>query len=253
MDFQQDIEVQLREYYKNFGVAGEGPPADFEIPSFLANLGMSSIKASLSTDLELLRNLNQDTSLKQLFGECDGLLERIASDSESTELCRALEQNIPLLGFDSDILLAGISWYTQASQVDPRASSGHEALQKMTKDFPSTPPFFALIQAVQGSLVLRLYVGLVYMRGDSMKNALRQIDAQKYPSIGRFSCLMENELVGHLRNALAHGHIRTTIAGLWFKDRAFEAVASPGFLDKLCIWIFVFYYTAFMVITKERT
>ena len=64
--------------------------------------------------------------------------------------------------------------------------------------------------------------------------------------------LFNSDYIRHIRNALSHGTFSINIAGIYFKDEKYEIVSTPGFLDKIIIWIFILYYQCVLFIQKEN-
>ena len=105
-------------------------------------------------------------------------------------------------------------------------------------------------EQVTGSTILRLYVALVYLRGDWVRQGISHTLWTRH--LHCFAVPIVNEVIRHLRNSLAHGHITPTCAGLHIKDRDFEAVLTPSMLNKICTWIFLLHYSIFMVYARRE-
>ena len=102
-----------------------------------------------------------------------------------------------------------------------------------------------------GAAILRLYIALVYLRGDWIRQAIGCARLDSAPSLLRYQRLLGHDVIRYLRNSLSHGHFKPTCAGLHIKDRDFELVLTPGLLNKMCIWIFLLHYSIFMVYARR--
>jgi len=86
---------------------------------------------------------------------------------------------------------------------------------------------------VFGSLVLKLYFTLVFIReADLAKLALESARARK-PVSGRLLKLLRSDFVRNIRNSLAHGTFEHVIVGIRFSDDDTIVTATPGFVDHL--------------------
>lgn len=233
----------LRRFYALYGLSDEGPPKDLNVSELLRSYVIPD------HDIKLLERLCDDEIAKQKFFNCHNLLEGIADAlSASTKLLDDLSDIIANTNFDMDYLSNGIIWFTQASLLDPRRPDSPSDLLKLDLDVPH---YWKVYQQVLSSLVFRLYIALVYMREGSIDMILKAgVEAQK-ESIARCRKLFNSDYVRHLRNALSHGHFYPTVAGLYFRDGDFETVATPGFLDKLCLWIFLIHHQCITVFAKH--
>jgi len=87
--------------------------------------------------------------------------------------------------------------------------------------------------SIAGSLVLRLYVALVYMREGVLNDLVNQGARSRRPCCVVVRSLLNCESVRRLRNALAHGTFSSCVAGLAFRDSRGRVPATPGFLSLL--------------------
>jgi hypothetical protein len=168
-------------------------------------------------------------------------------------LLQEINEHLDDMSLDPNAVFHGILWYTQATQTDPRQSedAAHHSPLQAAVDL-GAPPIWAMGKQVTGATVLRLYVALVYLRGDWVRQGIGRASLDSSPSLLRYARLLSNEVIRHLRNSLAHGHIMPTCAGLYIKDRNFEAVLSPGMINKICTWIFLLHYSIFMVHARRE-
>ncbi|MBN1511563.1 MAG: hypothetical protein JXB13_06070, partial [Phycisphaerae bacterium] len=88
-----------------------------------------------------------------------------------------------------------------------------------------------------GSLVLRLYVALVYMREERLNDLIAAGANARLPCCGRVRKFLNCDYVRRIRNALGHGTFSPTTAGMAFRDDSGTIVATPGFLNQICTWL----------------
>jgi len=216
----------LCKFYAVFGMPDEGPPPDVNVTELLSN---ATIK---SEDLAILRAAIEDQTLRRQFGICREILEDLASRLTSEDLLRELS-TIPVSDRDFEELSSGVFWFALAGSLDRRETG-----------VPTTP-FDKQIQlplpvkirmTVQGSLVLRLYLSLVYMREGVMVNLITQGAQAGKPCCGRVLKLLNCDYVRRIRNALSHGSFSSSIAGITFRDKG-GIPSTPDFLNWLCTWL----------------
>lgn len=213
----------LRSFYAVFGVAGEGPPEGLDVTACVG----PEVK---DADLDVLRGAVGDAVLRGEFARCRQILDEIATLLTGDGLLRELSaHSVQAEQFDQ--LTNGVFWFALASALDQRKGG-----------MPSTPlddqvqlPVPLRIRlAVQGSLILRLYLALVYMREGPLAELIARAAKQGAQCAGLVQRLLNSDYVRHVRNALAHGTFVPSIAGIVFRDEARQLPASPGFLGFLC-------------------
>jgi hypothetical protein len=217
----------LRKFYAVFGMPDEGPPPDINVTILLPDTVVAP------EDLALLSTAIDDQTLRRQFGICREILEDLAGRLASEELLRELS-TIPTTNRDFEELSSGVFWFALASSLDRRENGN-----------PTTPfdeqihlPLPVQIRmTVQGSLVLRLYLSLVYMREGVMTNLIAQGAKARKPCCGRVQKLLNCDYVRRIRNALSHGSFSSSIAGIVFRDDNSVILATPGFLNWLCTWL----------------
>jgi hypothetical protein len=217
----------LREFYTVYGIADEGPPPNVNITELLSDTSV------VPEDLALLRTAIDDQELRHQFGICHIILEDLANRLTSEELLHELS-TIPVSNRDFEELSSGVFWFALANSLDRRENGN-----------PTTPfdeqihlPLPVKIRmTVHGSLVLRLYLSLVYMREGVMTNLIAQGAKAKKPCCGRVQKLLNCDYVRRIRNALSHGSFSCSIAGIVFRDDDYVILATPGFLNWLCTWL----------------
>lgn len=218
----------LRRFYATYGVAGEGPSGEFDAARIPAALHPSQ------EDVELLQAAIDDEVLGRQFRVCLEIAEDLANRLTTEELLRELS-TLPRSPNESFAeLVDGVFWFSLAASLDSRRNG-----------YPVTPfdgqldlPLPVKVRlTVQGSLVLRLYMALVYMREGRLKDLIAAGTRAKLPCCGRVSKLLNCDYVRRIRNALGHGTFSSTIAGMAFRDDKGTIVASPGFLNQLSTWL----------------
>jgi len=242
----------LREFYRHYGVAGEGPPLDLNV-SVLVDALSDADAASLQSDLDVLKRMVADVKLANLVRECDALMEEIATHSGETLLLEEIDKHYEDMCLEPNAVFHGILWYAQACHADPRDSEDAKRFTPLRSVVDAgASPLWALGQQVTGAAILRLYVALVYLRGDWVRQAIGRAELDSAPSLLRYAGLLRHDVIRHLRNSLAHGNFSPMCAGLHLKDRDFEVVLTPGILNKMCIWIFILHYSIFMVYARRE-
>jgi hypothetical protein len=224
----------LRSFYAMYGVRGEGPPAGLDVTQIV---GADSWPLG---ERELLLNALSDQVLLRKFSICRDILEDLATRLTSDELMRELSSVASHSDQEFDEMFSGVLWFSLASSLDQRRGG-----------LPTTPldelfevPLAVKVRhTVEGSLVLRLYVALVYMREGVLSSRIAHGARSGKPCCGRVSKLLSSDYVRCIRNALSHGSFSSCVAGIAFRDIDKKGqvkglvVATPGFLDWLCTWL----------------
>ena len=104
---------------------------------------------------------------------------------------------------------------------------------------------------VQGSLVLRLYIALVYMREGVLAELIAASARAGGPCSNQVKKLLSLDFVRRVRNALSHGTFSPCLAGLVFRDERGAIVATPGFLSWLCTWLMLIQLQALVASTTK--
>jgi hypothetical protein len=242
----------LRDFYAMYGVADEGPPPHVNVSALVAFHSDGDV-TSLEADRDLLSRMVADKNLATLVRACDTLLEEIANEAGQTLLLEEIDRHYDDMSVDPDAVFHGILWYAQACDADPRDGRQARHFSPLKSAVGAgASPLWALGEQVTGAAILRLYIALVYLRGDWVRQAIGRAQLDAAPSLLRYARLLAHEVVRHLRNALSHGHFGPTCAGLHVRDRDFEVVLTPGMLDKICTWIFILHYSIFMVYARRE-
>jgi hypothetical protein len=223
-----DVGNLLRDFYAAYGLTDEGPPAEFNVSALV---GIDSVPFQ---ELNLLRTALDDQMLRRQFLACRGILDDLANRLTSEELLGELS-DFPLASDQQfEDLSSGVFWFSLASSLDRRDGEmpitpfdGHFNLDVQAK----------IRMTVHGSLVLRLYVALVYMREGVLADRIERGAKSGNPCCGRVRKLLNSDYVRRIRNALSHGSFSPCIAGIAFRDEHGVLVATPGFLNWLCTWL----------------
>ena len=220
----------LRAFYRRFGMPDEGPPVGLNVTSLMAN------NEAPQTDLDPLRKAVNDTRLQRQFDECRRTVEELANELTTDQLLREISA-LPSLSADSfDRLSNGVFWFSLAASLDTRDSVG----------FPNLPSGLQSLNlrvaiktrlTIAGSLVLRLYVALVYMREGALTELIDNGALLRQPCCVKVRKLLNGDYLRRIRNALSHGSFSQGIAGIVFEDKDGAVTATPGFLNWLCTWI----------------
>lgn len=228
----------LKEYYQCFGVKDEGPSDDISIYDFI------QINKNIKSDISILGNILKDITIEKHFKVCQNLIEDLANKlSKKAIFIEELEFIKDKIDFDIDMISDGIIWFQQAQMTNPQHSKGIKT--------DGTEPFINNMLKVQGSLILQLYIALVYMRSGPIYEILKIGSKNKCQTMNISYKLLNSDYIRHIRNSLSHGTFKMNVAGVYFKDNNYEIVATPGFLDKICVWIFILYYQCILFSGNE--
>jgi hypothetical protein len=202
------------------------------------------------SEVDLIEKFSSDSSLIAQYNNCRSLVKQLAGDADTKRLHSELHDHILDLGLDYEQLYNGNMLFFHALRTSPKFHS-EEQIQQYSQMFDPMPQIFSLGNLTVNSAILQLYVALVYMRSDMVKDALhKNVPPREAPALNNVKELFDNDVLTHLRNAIAHGHIRPTLVGLFFKDEwkgkiKFEMIIPPRFADELCLNLYGFYYLAF--------
>ena len=232
---KKDVDL-LKRFYAAYGVPDEGPPHDFDVTVMTPGLSVPR------RDLDDLRAVLANQATRRQFGICREILDDLASRLTSKELLRELSTLPGTPEEDPDDLANGVFWFSLAASLDQR------------RDRLPTTPFDEHIDlplplrvrmSMAGSLVLRLYLALVYMREGRLSRLITQGAKARKPCCGRVKKLLDADYVRRIRNSLSHGSFSVPVAGLAFRDGGGVIVATPGFLNWLCTWLKLIQLQAF--------
>lgn len=217
----------IRAFYVAYGRPDEGPPADVSVTALLGESALSADEQAT------IRATIDDLALRRQFRECRDLLEELATRLTSEELLRELSAS-PVHDRDFEQLSSGVFWFVLAASLDRRQGSLPTTPIDAQLDLPLP---LKIRMSVHGSLVLRLYVALVYMREGPLHEMIEQGARARHQCCGRVRRLLDCDYLRRIRNALAHGSFSATAVGIAFRDDSGTLIASPGFLSWLCTWL----------------
>jgi hypothetical protein len=219
----------------------EGPLPDFNVTTAF---GDHVPPAELAI---LQRALSDDVARRQLH-DCRALLDDLATRLTSEELLREL-CGIPLpVGRGVGDLSSGIFWFALAGTLDQREGGIPVTPLDAKLDLPLP---LKVQMTIHGSLVLRLYVALVYMHEGVLADLIAASARAGGPCSGRVRKLLNSDFVRRVRNALSHGSFSPCVAGLVFRDGDSAVVATPGFLNWLCTWLMLIQIQALAASVKS--
>lgn len=215
----------LRQFYAAYGVEDEGPSHEFDLAVLPSELSIPS------GDFNILKAVLGDATVRKQFGICREILEDLATRLTSEELLRELSGLSATQEGSQDDLANGIFWFSLAASLDQR----QEGLPTTPLDGQVDLPLPLKIRmTIAGSLVLRLYLALVYMREGPLANLIERGAKTGMPCCGRVRKLLKADYVRRLRNSLSHGSFSMCVAGVAFRDDNGVIVATPEFLSGLC-------------------
>lgn len=105
---------------------------------------------------------------------------------------------------DFEQLSSGVFWFALATSLDRRQSGMPTTPLDSDLDLPLP---LKIRMATHGSLVLRLYVALVYMREGPLHELIEGGARAANPCCGRVRRLLNCDYIRRIRNALAHGSL----------------------------------------------
>lgn len=228
IDSGDELGDMLRSFYGVYGVPNEGPPVDVNVSALV------STPANVVSDLQILDTAVKDAKLLRQFRDCRDVLDDLATRLTSEELLRELVGVRLPTGNAFDQLLSGVFWFSLASSLDSREGNVPKAPFDDIMDLPLS---MKVQMTVHGSLVLRLYIALVYMREGVLNDLIAASARAGGPCSGRVRKLLNCDYLRRIRNALSHGSFAACIAGIVFSDDDGSVVATPGFLNWLSTWL----------------
>jgi hypothetical protein len=127
-----------------------------------------------------------------------------------------------------------ITWFTLLDDIDPTKSNILERFSEKTTD----KKFYTLLfrQALYGSCILKLYIGLIYNR-EILSRIIKGDRGERGKSINYLDDLLNCDYLRHIRNSLAHGTFDIFTGGIIFFDRNEQVFATPTLLTHLSNWL----------------
>jgi hypothetical protein len=227
MDKQQEILDLLHDFHSIFGHSEKLPP-EFDVGK------LSGISVTFSqAELDIMRCALADSNLREAFDECQQIIEDLATRLTTKELVSDLG-GVNLTKQDFEELYSGVLWFSLAASLDKR--EGGLPVSPFDDNIP-IPMDINVRLTVEGSLVMRLYISLVYMREGVLNRVISQGARNRSQCCQQIRKLLNCDYVRRIRNALSHGTFSPCMAGLIFRDEASFIVATPSFLEWLSMWI----------------
>ena len=232
----------LREFYKVFGRTNEGPPAGINVSDLFDS---QPVKQS---ELDILQRALDDKTLRKQFITCNSIVEELAERLTSEELLSELS-NITVSSESVEKLSTGVFWLALVNSLDKR----EEGLPKTPfDDILELPLPLKIEMTVQGSLVLGLYIALVYMREGALSTVISESASKGAKCSGQVQKLLHCDYIRRIRNALSHGSFSMTLAGIAFSDDHGVIVATPEFLRWLSTWIMLIQLQALAAVSNDH-
>lgn len=224
-----DIGNALRKFYNTYGMENEGPPESLNVTELFPF-------ALKEKEINLIDRICENPETIKQFNECKRLTEDIANLLTNTNFMKEIEESITkCTSTEKEHLTNGIFWHYLATILDPKLENQIGFKIPIPGDLPEITED---LLKVQGSLIFRLYISLVYMKEGPLNKIINQTATNKKPISLQCKKLLNCDYVRHLRNALAHSSFESTSFGIYFNDyNKFETVASPNFLNFLTTWI----------------
>jgi len=221
---KDDVGDLLRDFYSTYGPHDEGPPLTLNVSQFLPGMRVAE------GELDVLRRALNDADLRQQFVACRVILEDLSTRLTREDLLQEL-MAVPLPSEQAfEQLSSGVLWFALAATLDARENG----LPVTPLDGAIDLPLPMRVQmTVQGSLVLRLYIALVYMREGVLNDLIATSSRAGGVCSARVRKLLSCDYVRRIRNALSHGSFSACLAGIVFRDDRRPIVATPGFLNWL--------------------
>lgn len=165
-------------------------------------------------------------------------------------LLKELSEGAEITAAQFERLTCGSLWYSMLAAIDVR--NAHNLPVPLPAFAGINLPLQVRFQAtVFGSLILRLYVALVFIREGELLAVTREAARMKKPASGRIVRLLRSDYVRHLRNALAHGTFERTFVGVAFQDGNAKILSTPAFLNHLSACISLAQLQAAAAVTRR--
>lgn len=114
----QPASVLLRQFYKDFGMPGEGPPPALDLRRF------DSIYPIEETERGALQHSLLDDRLRRMHNECRELLESLAAAMTGETLIEELSEGSRITASQFDRLTSGSLWHSLVTSIDQRDQRG---------------------------------------------------------------------------------------------------------------------------------
>ena len=233
----------LRKYYKIYGMNDEGPPEGVNVSELISD--------EIDTiDIDLIDKVCSNEIALKKFNECKVLLNKLAESLGDSKLIEEINDSIvSCTALERDHLTNGIFWHYLATTLNPKVGDAIDVEIPFPSELPKT---YQNLLKVQGSLVFRLYMTLVYMKEGPLLKFTSLSGNNKKPISQTAKKLLKCDYVRHIRNAVSHSTFESTGFGIYFNDsEKFETVGSPEFLDSLTTWIMLLNLQCSVVLDKK--
>ena len=232
----------LRRFYATYGMPDEGPPPEANVTQMM---GADSIRPD---DTAVLNGALNDPAQLRQFARCRDVLNELTSAMTGDTLLRELSSVTTRSEGEFDSMLSGVLWFSLAASLDQRKAG--LPVTPFDEQF-HIPLALKVRTTVEGSLVMRLYLALVYMREGVLSTRIAHGARSGLPCCGRVSKLLNSEYVRRIRNALSHGTFSSCAAGIAFSDDNGTIVATPGFMAWMCHWLMLVQLQGLAAVGKE--
>lgn len=234
----------LKKYYKIFGMENEGPPENLNVSEILPY-------AINSYEITLIDKICSNTKTIEQHNECKKLIEELANSLDGYDFMNEIYDSITQpTDSEREHMTNGVFWHYLASILDPKLE------KEIGFEIPipgELPQMYKKLLKVQGSLIFRLYMTIVYMKDGPLNKIISHKENEHKPIFKTCKNLTGCEYVRHLRNALSHSTFESTKFGIHFRDRKFETIASPEFLTSLTTWIYILNFQCLTAIDRKST
>jgi hypothetical protein len=129
-----------------------------------------------------------------------------------------------------------ITWHLLLKKINPLINPG------IIKSLPINNNTYKLAfrQALYCSVILQLYVALVYNR--EILNRVMKVSPDNSTSVNNLRELLSCNYLRHMRNSLAHGSFSIFAGGICFIDKdkkgeEHKVMATPSFLEYISSWL----------------
>ena len=89
------------------------------------------------------------------------------------------------------------------------------------------------------------------MKEGALNDVVNRASRAENPCSTRIKKLLNSNYVRYIRNALSHGTFSSCVAGIAFRDEKIVVVATPKFLEWLCVWLMLIQLQAFSAVLKD--
>ncbi len=234
----------LRKFYKQFGMENEGPNENINVSALLPNNDFTG-------EIKLIENLYNDDVVIRKHNECKELMDDVANSLSDSGFMDEINESIEeTKNSDQEHLINGIFWHYWASILHPKV--GKEL--NLSIPFPGELPEIKKdLLKVQGSLIFRLYISLVYMKEGPIIDILTRAARNRSPISQKALKLLKCDYVRHIRNSLSHSTFESTSFGIYFiDDKRFKIVGSPEFLNSLITRVMLINFQCSTVLAYKK-